>query len=167
MTRHLSSVGYKRIAHITGPADNYESAERLRGFRAGLPRGEAAKAQVFAGSFTEESGYQAGKQLAATSPRPDAVFAANDIMAIGCLFALTEAGVRVPQDVALAGFDDIPIARFVTPPLTTVRARIAELGTQALDELARAIEDPDSAQRKQHTLSTKLVIRSSCGGPGK
>lgn len=164
MVKHLCNTGYERVAHITGPIDNYESAERLRGFRAGLPRGQASKAQIFAGSFTEESGYLAGKQIAAAVPRPDAVFAANDIMAIGCLFALTEAGLRVPQDIALVGFDDIPIARYVTPPLTTVRARIAELGSQALDELARAIDDPKSAQRKHHTLSTKLVIRSSCGG---
>ncbi|HTP38199.1 MAG TPA: LacI family DNA-binding transcriptional regulator [Steroidobacteraceae bacterium] len=165
MVKHLVSAGYQRIAHITGPDDNYESAERLRGFRAALGRGLAGKAQIYAGKFTEESGYQAGKLIAAATPRPDAVFAANDTMAIGCLFALTEAGLRVPQDVALAGFDDIPMARFVTPPLTTVRARIAELGTQALDELARAIDDPRSAQRRHHTLSTRLVIRSSCGGP--
>jgi len=89
------------------------------------------------------------------------------MMAIGCLFALTEAGLRVPQDIALAGFDDIPIARFVTPPLTTVRAQTTELGRQALEELARAIEDPASAKRTQHLLTTQLVIRASCANPGQ
>lgn len=165
MVEHLRSLGYQRIAHITGPKSNFESGERLRGFRAALGRTAAAKSLVVNGNFTEESGYLAGREIAAASPRPDAVFAGNDMMAIGCLFALTEAGLRVPQDVALAGFDDIPIARFVTPPLTTVRAQTTELGRQALEELARAIEDPASAQRTQHLLTTQLVIRASCANP--
>lgn len=163
MVEHFLSLGYKRIALIAGPEGNFESAERLRGFRAALGRARSAEHPVYAGNFTEESGYIAGRQIAAAKDRPDAVFAANDMMAIGCLYALTEAGLRVPQDVALAGFDDIPIARFVTPPLTTVRAQTAELGRQALEELARAIEDPDNVRRAQHTLPTRLVIRASCG----
>jgi LacI family transcriptional regulator len=162
MVEHLRSLGYQHIAHITGPKSNYESAERLRGFRAALGRAEAAKSLVVNGNFTEESGYVAGREIAAASPRPDAVFAGNDMMAIGCLFALTEAGLRVPQDIALAGFDDIPIARFVTPPLTTVRAQTTELGRQALEELVRGIEDSSSAQRVQHLLTTQLVVRASC-----
>lgn len=162
MVAHLRSLGFQRIAHITGPESNYESGERLRGFRAALGREQAARSLVLAGNFTEESGYLAGRKIAAATPRPDAVFAANDMMAIGCLFALTEAGLRVPQDIALAGFDDIPIARFVTPPLTTVRAQTTELGRQALEELARAIAEPGSVRRTRHTLSTQLVIRASC-----
>jgi LacI family transcriptional regulator len=162
MVEHLRSLGYQRIAHIAGPASNYEAGERLRGYRAALDREPAARGLVLAGDFTEESGYLAGRQIAATAPRPDAVFAANDMMAIGCLFALTEAGLHVPQDVAIAGFDDIPIARFVTPPLTTVRVQTTELGRQALEELARAIEDPGSVPRTRHTLATELVIRASC-----
>jgi LacI family transcriptional regulator len=164
MVEHLRGLGYSHIAHIAGPAGNYESAERLRGFRAALGPIRAAKALVLPGAFTEESGYLAGRQLALATQRPDAVFAANDVMAIGCLFALTEAGIRVPQDIALAGFDDIPIARFVTPPLTTVRAQTTELGRQSLEELARAIEAPDSIKGMKHTLGTQLVIRASCGG---
>jgi LacI family transcriptional regulator len=165
MIEHLRSLGYQRIAHITGPKSNFESRERLRGFRAALGRADTAKSLVVNGNFTEESGYLAGREIAAASPRPDAVFAGNDMMAIGCLFALTEAGLRVPHDIALAGFDDIPIARFVTPPLTTVRAQTTELGRQALEELARAIEDPASAKRTQHLLTTQLVIRASCANP--
>jgi LacI family transcriptional regulator len=164
MVEHLRSLGFQRIAHITGPDSNYESGERLRGFRAALGREQASRSLVLAGNFTEESGYLAGRQIAAARPRPDAVFAANDMMAIGCLFALTEAGLRVPQDIALAGFDDIPIARFVTPPLTTVRAQTTQLGRQALEELARAIQEPGRVRRTRHTLSTQLVIRASCGG---
>ena len=162
MVEHLLGRGYTRIAHITGPDNNYESSERLRGYRAALGSKSAGKAAVYTGAFTEDSGYQAGRQIAVASPRPDAVFASNDMMAIGCLFALTEAGIRVPEDIALAGFDDIPIARFVTPPLTTVRAQTAELGRQSLESLARAIAEPGSVRRGSHKLATQLVIRASC-----
>ena len=156
MVEHLRSSGYRRIAHITGPDGNYESGKRLRGYRAALALADTDRGLVFPGSFTEESGDEAGRRIAASAPLPDAVFAANDMMAIGCLFALTEAGLRVPQDIALAGFDDIPIARFVTPPLTTVRAPTTELGRLALEELANAIERPDGVRPTRHALATQL-----------
>jgi LacI family transcriptional regulator len=162
MVEHLRSLGYQRIAHIAGPDSNYEAGERLRGYQTALGPALAAGNLVYRGAFTEESGYLAGRQIAAATPRPQAVFAANDMMAIGCLFALTEAGVRVPEDIALAGFDDIPIARYVTPPLTTVRAQTTELGRQALEELAAAIDAPEKAQRTRRILGTQLVIRASC-----
>lgn len=162
MVEHMRAQGYERIAHIAGPDSNYESGERLRGYRTALGAKLAKDNLVFSGNFTEESGYLAGRRIAAAAPRPDAVFAANDMMAIGCLFALTEAGLRVPDDIALAGFDDIPIARYVTPPLTTVRAQTTELGRQALEELATAIDMPDKALRSRRLLSTQLVIRASC-----
>ena len=84
------------------------------------------------------------------------------MMAIGCLFALRDAGLACPADVAIAGFDDIPIARYVTPPLTTVRAQTTELGRQALDELARTIDAPADRKPMRHTLGTQLVVRESC-----
>src|SRR5439155_1422803 len=120
-----------------------DRAARARGYRAGLGAGRVAR--VIDGDFTEGSGYLAGRVLAASGTRPQAVFAANDMMAIGCLFALTEAGVRVPHDIALAGFDDIPLARFVSPPLTTVRVEVAEMGRRALESLIVAIADPEAA----------------------
>ena len=85
------------------------------------------------------------------------------MMAIGCLFALNELDLKVPDDIALAGFDDIPIARFVSPPLTTVRVRIADLGTRALQQLADAIEHPDELPRLSSELGCHLVVRQSCG----
>ena len=84
-------------------------------------------------------------------------------MAIGCLFALTESGVRVPEDIALAGFDDVPVARFVHPPLTTVRVDVAAMGRRALERLAAAIDDPRSDTRTAETLPVELVVRASCG----
>ena len=164
MTRHLAAAGRKRIAFISGPEGNPESRERQRGYRAALGKGKSAL--VFEGDFTEESGWAAGRRIAQTKPRPDAVFAANDMMAIGCLAALGAAGLRVPQDISLGGFDDIPIARYVAPTLTTIRVPIAELGTRALDALAKAVEKPETKPGPPVVMPVELVVRRSCGaGP--
>jgi LacI family transcriptional regulator len=85
------------------------------------------------------------------------------MMAIGCLFAFNEAGVAVPRDIAVTGYDDIPIARYVSPPLTSVRVRIAELGALAMERLAIAISEPDKAVPTIQVLRTELIVRSSCG----
>ena len=162
MTTHLAAAGYQDIAHIRGPANDFQALERVRGYRAGLAADRVP--WVIDGDFTEESGYLAGRALAASDTPPQAVFAANDTMAIGCLFALTEAGVRVPHDIALAGFDDIPLARFVSPPLTTVRVDIAAMGRRALESLVVSIADPNAAGRSSiETVPVELVVRASCG----
>jgi LacI family transcriptional regulator len=165
MVRHLVGRGHKAIAFITGPEANFEAQERLRGYREAL--GEllpAAETLVLPGDFTEESGWRVGNRIVAMERRPEAIFAANDAMAIGCLFCLGEAGIQVPRDIALVGFDDIPLARFVNPPLTTVRVRIAELGSLALERLALSVETRNLASAKPQTLRSELVVRSSCGG---
>jgi LacI family transcriptional regulator len=165
MTEHLIGRGYRDIAFVSGPDGNFDAAERLRGFRKAVAAApQRVHAQVLAGDFSEESGVAAGRAVVAAKRRPRAVFAANDMMAIGCLLALGEAGVRVPQDVAVVGFDDIPIARFVTPALSTVRVRIAELGRTALDQLAGRIEAPDKAPSEVATPACEIVVRASCGG---
>lgn len=161
MTEHLLARGCERIVHVSGPKDNHESRERQRGYLTALPRDR--RDTVIEGDFSEESGFAAGRRVARMKPRPDAVFAANDMMAIGCLAALREAGLRVPEDIALAGFDDIPIARYVTPPLTTVRVGIAELGRRALEGVVQAQEDPEAAAAHHETIPTQLVVRRSCG----
>ncbi|URL58610.1 LacI family DNA-binding transcriptional regulator [Luteibacter flocculans] len=166
MTEHLIGLGRKRIVFIAGPEVNHDVQERIRGYREALnAAGMGDRAAVLPGDFTEETGYHAGKQALAMVPRPDAIFAANDMMAIGCLSALSEAQVRTPQDIAVVGFDDIPMARYVTPPLTTVRIRIAELGEAALERLVQMIETPeDEAPRPRAVVGTELVVRASCGG---
>jgi LacI family transcriptional regulator len=164
MTRHLAEAGRKRIAFIGGPQGNYEAAERLRGYHAGLPAG--ARALVLEGDFTEESGCAAGRLIAQLRPRPDAVFAGNDMMAIGCLAALGEAALRVPEDIALAGFDDIPLARYVTPALSTIRVPIAALGAAALEALVKALENPQPKASRATVMPVELLVRRSCGaGP--
>ena len=164
MVRHLVARGHRRIALIAGPERNFDAAERLRGYREAMAKHvPGVEPQIWPGDFTEQAGYAAGQSLLARHARPDAVFAANDMMAVGCLFALNEAGVRVPQDVALAGFDDIPIARFVSPPLTTVHVRIAELGRRALECLVEQLENPDAGAGRTQTLACEIVVRGSCG----
>lgn len=169
MVQHLVEMGRRRVMMITGPLNNFESEERLRGFRETLarlvPDLDPNELTVLRGDFTEESGYRAGHQLQSLKRLPDAVFAANDMMAIGCLFALNEAGLQVPRDLALVGFDDIPTARFVTPPLTTVRVRISDMGTRALETLAFQVENPEGTRRSNQVLQTELVVRRSCGSP--
>jgi LacI family transcriptional regulator len=155
VVRHLAALGHEHIAFIGGPAHNVDAEQRRRGFRAGA-KARNVQATELAGDFTEDSGYEAGKAIAAMKPRPTAVFAANDSMAIGALSAFRDARVRVPQDVALVGFDDIPIARFLDPPLTTVKVPIAELGRRGLQLLIGGEDQPAR-------LATSLVVRRSCG----
>ena len=166
MVRHFVDCGHRRIAFIAGPESNFEAQERLRGYRAAMAELLADESElVLQGDFTQESGFRAGSHVVALTDRPSAVFAGNDVMAIGCLSALNEAGLRVPQDVALGGFDDIPISRYVNPPLTTVRARIAELGGLALERLASAIEEPERTSVQHQTLRADLVVRQSTTAP--
>ena len=169
MVQHLVEMGHRRIMMIAGPENNFEAEERLRGYRETLarlvPAFDPHDVTVLRGDFTEESGYRAGHQLQALKRLPDAVFAANDMMAIGCLFALGEAGLQVPRDIALVGFDDIPTARFITPPLTTVRVRITDMGSRALESLAFQIEHPEGTRNSTQVLQTELVVRRSCGSP--
>ncbi len=162
MVEHLVALGHRRIAFISGPQGNHEAAERLRGYRDAmaelLPR---AKPEVLQGDFREASGERAGQALLAGGSLPHAVFAANDMMALGCLSAFTAAGLAVPADIAVAGFDDIPLAHYVPPGLTTMRVDIAALGAEAMRRLlAPAGSEPvgDDLRLPQ------LVVRASTGG---
>ncbi len=167
MVEHLVGCGHRRIAFIRGPEDNFDAQERLRGYREAMQQaGLAQDTTEYPGDFSESSGYRAGQQLLAAG-LPDAVFAANDMMALGCLFALNEAGVSVPQDVGLAGFDDIPLARFVHPPLTTMRVSIAGLGEQAMTSLLDAIESEGERVPPSAMLVPELNVRTSSVGEGR
>lgn len=164
MTRHLAQLGHRRIAFIKGPRTNFDARERLRGYRDALKSLRIARREELeiAGDFGEQSGMAAARILLSASERPTAIFAANDEMAVGALIALREAGLSVPGDMALAGFDDIPLARYVTPPLTTVSVAIAELGRRAFLQLSSAIKGEKDSRREK--LPTTLVVRESCGG---
>ncbi len=168
IVEHLLSRNRRRIAFIRGPAGNRDAAERERGYRQALAdSATGSEAMTLAGDFSEESGYRAGQQLLAMPHRPDAVFAANDMMAIGFLSALREAGVDVPGEIAVAGFDDVPMARYVTPALTTIQVHIADLGRQAMEMLGEQIDNPGSITpgTRRH-VGAELVARASSAAPG-
>jgi LacI family transcriptional regulator len=165
VTEHLLGLGHERVGVITGPARNHDSRERLRGTRSVLEaRGRGLPAGlVYEGDFSEASGFRGALALLEGARRPSAIIAGNDSMAVGALSALADAGVRVPQDMAVVGFDDIPIARYVSPPLTTVRVSIPELGSRAAARLLEALEQGPGRERVQELLPTELVVRRSCG----
>ncbi|HEX4959858.1 MAG TPA: LacI family DNA-binding transcriptional regulator [Thermoanaerobaculia bacterium] len=167
MMRYLAGLGHTGIAFIKGPAQNADARERLRGYR-GVMRKlgiRATRRLELAGDFTEESGRAAAQKILNVAPRPTAIFAANDSMAVGALAALAEAGVAVPAEMSVAGFDDIPIARYVTPPLTTIRVDIADLGRRAFGLLRGAIAQPAAPAGRRDCIATTLVERKSCCSP--
>src|SRR5688572_4450993 len=168
MVAHLVSLGHSRIAIIKGSARNYDAAERLRGYRIALREAGIApdKSLERAGNFTEAGGYAAAMELVAIKARPTAIFAANDSMAIGALSALRESGIQVPEDIAVAGFDDIPLARYMDPPLSSVRVPICDLGARAVEILLHGITHKNDHKRKRERVQTQLVIRRSTGAQG-
>ena len=165
MVRHLAGLGHRRIALVKGPPNNYDARERLRAYRDATRAFsiERSKDLEIDGDFTEEAGHRAGERVAALKPRPTAIFATNDAMAIGVLSALHEAGVDIPREMSVAGFDDIPICRFVSPPLSSVHVAIPELGGRAIERLIHAIETKNRHRRRHEMLPTTLIVRSSCG----
>lgn len=157
-TRHLLDAGRARIATIAGPQDMVGGIDRLAGYRSAL-RGSNSRSIVAVGDFTRESGVVAMRQLLEDDPRLDAVFVASDLMADGALRALRQAGRRVPDDIAVVGFDDIEIARYTEPPLTTVRQPIFDIGREMVRLILRlsAGEDIES----EVILPTELIVRES------
>jgi LacI family transcriptional regulator len=165
MVRHLIEHGHRAIALVNGASGNQDARERLRGYAGALREAGIARRQRWElpGDFTEAAGHDAARKFLGMRSPPTAIFAANDSMALGALSAIREAGLRVPQDVAVAGFDDIPIARYANPPLSSVHVPISELGTRAMEKLLQAVKGGASHTRRQDTLGTSLMIRESCG----
>ena len=163
MVRHLTGQGHRRVAMVMGSASNFDARERLRGFRAAIAEaGGAVEGMEVAGDFTEAGGYRAALELARGDEPPTAIFCANDAMAVGAISALRGAGRRVPDDVAVAGFDDIPIGRYLSPSLSSVRVDVNRMGARAVELLCNAIAG--DAPPAQELLETRLVVRRSCGG---
>lgn len=163
-TRYLLECGRHQVAMITGPTSWKSVAERAQGYALAL---EAAEATLDPGLITEgdwsyESGHRAMQKLLARGRSFSALFAQNDQMAIGAIRALREAGRRVPQDVAVVGYDDIPVAEYCDPPLTTIRQPMQEVGRVATRLLIQAIEEPVPPQGAV-LLKGELIRRCSCG----
>ena len=162
---HLVASGRRQIATIAGPQDMPAGIDRLVGFREAVSEalGRADPDLEATGDFTQESGARAMNELLARRPTIDAVFAASDLMAIGALSALAAAGRRVPQDVALVGYDDSPIATSTHPQLSSVRQPIEEMGREVARLLVEAVEGTDQVHRRV-ILATQLVKRASSAG---
>jgi DNA-binding LacI/PurR family transcriptional regulator len=168
-TQHLVDLGHRRIAHITYAPVRYIGArERLRAFRRGLERAkvEFNESLVAWGDFSMESGYRAMQEILKRRERPTALFAGNDTIAVGAIAALREAGLSVPYDVAVVGFDDLPFAAYCHPALTTVDTEPIKQGEQAAQAAIELLEGHPVGIRNC-TLSQKIIIRESCGAHAK
>lgn len=165
LVRHLIGLGHTRIAALLGPEGNNDAEDRRRGFRSALHEAglNGSEPLELRGDFTEASGYRAAETLLSLSPRPTAVFAMNDYMAIGLLGALNDRGVRVPHDLAVAGFDDIAVSRYLSPPLTTVHVDAHDLGRRAVAQWLAGTQTQRDRTKVHEVLPTRLVVRASCG----
>ncbi|WP_233188266.1 LacI family DNA-binding transcriptional regulator [Actinomyces qiguomingii] len=154
---HLLGLERNSIAHLAGPADWYDALARARGWRSALEDAGREAPVMLNGDWSAERGYEVGAQMVARG-LPDAIFCANDLMALGMLAALRDQGVRVPEDMAVVGFDDTPGTAFFSPPLTTVRQPFDELGVLCMEVLLRAI---DGEVGTTHSISPTLRVRRS------
>ncbi|MGW1028151.1 LacI family DNA-binding transcriptional regulator [Streptomyces sp. NPDC002577] len=161
---HLLDLGHLTVHHLAGPQPWYAARDRLDGWRAALAARDRAEPPVVQGDWSAASGYAAGRELGSRGD-VTAVFAANDDMAIGLIRALTEAGLRVPDDVSVVGFDDTPVAAYVTPPLTTVRQPFDAVAREGLKRLVHAIENPRADPLPAGDPPVDLVVRSSTAPP--
>ena len=162
---HLVAGGHRRVAIVLGPDRRVDADDREAGFRAALDEhGLAVEESLVArGDFNMESGYEAVQRLLPN--RPDAIFASNDLMAVGVLRALADAGVRVPEDVAVIGFDDLPVAATTDPPLTTVRQDIETVCGTAVASLLELISGAQGTSPQRQTIvPTPLIVRASTRG---
>ena len=162
-TSHLLDLGHETVVHLPGPADWLEAAARREGWRMALEeRGRPIPALMAEGDWSSRSGYEASRAMLRES-RPTAVFAANDQMALGLLRALHEAGIQVPEDVSVVGFDDLPESGFFTPPLTTVRQDFRELGQRTMALILRVLAGEREASVP--LVEPLLIVRSSTAPP--
>lgn len=162
--QHLLKIGRRRIAILAGEMNNADAIDRMTGYKdmlrsAGVPLDEQL---VGTGLFSRDSGYLGMQELLRRNVRIDGLFAANDVVALGAIQAIQEAGLRVPEDISVIGFDDLPMAKTSDPALTTINQPIAQKGETATSLLLDLIED--AVESPAHvTLSARLVVRDSCG----
>lgn len=165
---HLIAMGHREVALLSGPLRHSTAIEREQGYQEALHAADLPlRAElIYRGDFREGAGYEGIKALMALPSRPTAVFVANNLMTLGAFRALHEAGIRIPEEVAVVGFDDMPWATSLNPPLTAVSQPAAEIGSAAADLLLDRIARPDRALRHL-ILKTRLVVRASCGAPSQ
>jgi DNA-binding LacI/PurR family transcriptional regulator len=160
-TRYLLSLGHKTVYHVAGPASCLDAQERVDGWRRALSEAGAPEPVALAGDWSASSGYELGCRLAA-DPELTAIFCGNDTMALGVMRALAERGLRVPADVSIVGFDDVPEAGYYVPPLTTVRQDFGEVGRQALNTLIERMAGAIAAGLRVR-VEPEMIVRTSAG----
>jgi DNA-binding LacI/PurR family transcriptional regulator len=167
-TEHLIQLGHRRIAYVTGASEHSDDQERLAGYRQALQEADIAlaRALVMPGTGSVDGGVRALPRLVALDKPPTAVFCYNDMTAIGLLGAARKAGLSIPHDLAVVGFDDIPFASYVQPPLTTVAQPKPEMGERAMEMVLALMEDGgDSARSISNVVvQGRLIVRESSGG---
>lgn len=163
LTQHLLDLGHRRIALIKGVAGAWDAEERIRGYQDAMAEAGIADtaALEFQGEFTQGAGYAAAEEILKATPRPTAILAANDYCAAGVLSALNSAGIAVPQEMAVAGFDGVTSAQYSLPPLTTVRVPIREIGRRAIQLLLDRLEGEQERDPVREVVPVELVIRGS------
>jgi LacI family transcriptional regulator len=165
-TDHLIACGHRRIAALGGPEGYLCSRARIDGYRSALERAGVAydPALVRHGDFYHEGGFRSGGELLDVADRPTAIFAGSDQQALGVYEAARQRGLRIPQDLSVVGFDDLPLSGWLSPPLTTVRQPLAEMGRAAADMLGTVIEGLPLPSRRVE-LATELLVRGSTAPP--
>lgn len=166
-TKYLLDLGHKDIAHVTGPYDQLSAIERLEGYKKALSDSNITvqNKNIVKGSFTVKSGYKATKKLLSKT-RPTAIFLSNDSMAIGAMQAIEEEGLNVPQDISIIGFDDIEMAKYLKPALTTIKMDLFEMASVAINALISSVESNISFSAC-YTIPVNLIERDTCIGCNK
>lgn len=165
VAQHFAAHGFKKVIFLSGPKDNIDSNDRYFGFRIGFEESGMDPEGILRlqGDYSTKSGFNAVSEVVPLY-RPDAIFAANDRMALGAMLCLHKNGLRVPEDIAVAGFDDSYFAKYVTPALTTVRQPFREMGTAAMKELCSMLGS-GSVRGGKIILPAEFIVRASCGCP--
>lgn len=164
ITEYLINLGHRRIAEISGPMNWFGALARHTQWESTLQKAGLTPMMSVQGNWSAKSGYQSAKRLLTESPGFTALVVANDQMALGAIYALHERGLRVPDDVSVVGFDDIPEASYFMPPLTTIHQDFNQLGEMGVRYLLECIQYPETVI-KQHVLYPKLVVRHSTAPP--
>jgi DNA-binding LacI/PurR family transcriptional regulator len=165
MTEYLIvKKGFKKIAHITGPKDNDDALLRKQGYLDALRKHKITinNSWIAKGDFTREAGVAACNEILKMKSKPEVIFAANDMMALGCYDVIAKAGIKIPEQIGVVGFDDIFVAKYLSPGLTTVRVQIEEVGKTAANILMKKIQGRNDPTHPVVRISAQLVIRGSC-----
>ncbi len=158
LTRHLIMLGHKSVAHISGPKNWYETGQRVKGYKKALSESKLGSTLIWEGDWSSRSGFEATKKII-KNKEITAIFAGNDAMALGAMKALSEAGLNVPTDISLVGFDDLPESEFFSPALTTAKQDFHAVGDQALGILLALINH--SKVRMNVAIKPEILIRTS------